>query len=631
MCGKMTPRLPLILATLAVVVLLGVPVAGAEETRTWTDATGKHKIEAQYSGMAGTKVKLTLKSGKKMEIELKQLSENDRKYVESLDSDSPFKASEDGDSPFQPGDNEEDSKEESASNETVAKRYKVDWSDSDTIIVDVSDDPWNATLAEHPGWGGKLKPAPLPARVDIFETVGGLCSHPAAQKLVVSFRTGREDSDSQVRLMICDLKGGRAAKTEAVQALAAPIALSGDGSQVLMRHDKFGFGNQETLELWKLKGKNIQRAAGWYPYEDTKGDVKWAEFVDEDHLVTCSSHGRVAYWDLKKVKPIWHLETSNGAVPCLSGDRKLLGFCSESAYGLLDISEGKVIASAATPNPMKSATVSISPSGKKMVCNSQNQIVVINTTNGEITSNFEVQGIHAIGTSGLISDSAFMFGGHFVIDLDSQLKLWEYFGAEQLATNGNMTFAAIAPVRNTGILLPLELPHKAARDVLEKALTQPDLFVFREGVDVKLDVSGVPGGEQERVRTALTKKLSAMNCSISDNANITLFASVTGPKERTVSYFNSGDYKVQEYFSEVRFVYQKKDAWLNRTTNIPGMMMLKRGESIESVLRKASEKADFGFFDHLVLPKFLQKPMEGANNVGMQTLGRSTITATGLK
>jgi hypothetical protein len=61
------------------------------------------------------------------------------------------------------------------------------------------------------------------------------------------------------------------------------------------------------------------------------------------------------------------------------------------------------------------------------------------------------------------------------------------------------------------------------------------------------------------------------------------------------------------------------------------MMMLKRGDSIESVLRKASEKADFGFFDHLVLPKFLQKPVEGANNVAMQTLGRSTITASGLK
>ena len=67
----------------------------AEEMRTWTDSTGKHKIEATFKEVANGKVTLVRKGGKEMEIELKKLSADDQAYVAKRVEDAeddPFKA-----------------------------------------------------------------------------------------------------------------------------------------------------------------------------------------------------------------------------------------------------------------------------------------------------------------------------------------------------------------------------------------------------------------------------------------------------------------------------------------------------------------------------------------------------------
>lgn len=49
--------------------------------RTWTDATGKHKVEAELVGVADGKVTLRKTDGKTTTIALDKLSDADREYV----------------------------------------------------------------------------------------------------------------------------------------------------------------------------------------------------------------------------------------------------------------------------------------------------------------------------------------------------------------------------------------------------------------------------------------------------------------------------------------------------------------------------------------------------------------------
>ena len=49
--------------------------------RTWTDASGKHKTEAKYSGMVSGKVMLIKRDGSKVQMPLEKLSEEDREWI----------------------------------------------------------------------------------------------------------------------------------------------------------------------------------------------------------------------------------------------------------------------------------------------------------------------------------------------------------------------------------------------------------------------------------------------------------------------------------------------------------------------------------------------------------------------
>ncbi len=598
----------------------------AQELRTWTDITGKHKMEGKYVGMTGTKVRLELKNGKKLAVELKKFSDEDQKYIESMDEDNPFKVTEDD--PFG-GDTEDGEAMESSPDGPV----KIDWTDVEAILLETPEE-WKASVAPNPGPVEKPRTVALPPKKDFFEGIVGLAANAVAGRAVACYRLGRDEKDSNLRLIMCDLQKGKTVGVAEIQALMTPIALHDDGEQVLMRRDTFGHGNHDVLELWRISGKKIQKMISWTPYDESwrpNRDVTWAEFVDADHLLTCNSTGKVALWETKTAKPLWYFDTSSGATPCLSGDRKTIGFCNGEKFGLFDIESRKFIGIAATPGPLTWPITAFSPSGQRMACIAQSRILVWETATGKLLYDFETPGIHLIGNIGFPDDNFLIGGNLFVIDLENQLKLWQYSQAEKTFQLGKLTLAAVAAQGTAGALLSLELPHKDARNLLNKALTQPDLFVFREGTKVKLDVTGIPPAEQTHVREALTKKLSDMKCSVAEDGTISLVANVTGPTERKMSYMHSGEYTVQEYLTHLSFVYQGTPAWQSSNTNIPFMLSLNRGENIEGVLRKASAKADVGYYDRVILPKFLQKPTAGQGATSLQTLGASQITSSGLK
>jgi hypothetical protein len=599
----------------------GLPAKADEEVRTWTDASGKYKIEARYIGTTGTKITLERPNGKRTEIEVKQLSAGDQKYVESLTANNPFKPA------------KEDNAEEPAE-DAKPQTVSVDWSASEAIRLESPGTEWTATVAPHPGWGAKPKTVTLPAKIDFFEGMNGMAVNGAARKAVVCFHLGRGENDSKLRLVTCDLTAGKTGPIATAQAQMAPLALDNDGNRVLMRRDAFGFGNHEKLELWTIKGKTVRRTLSWTAYDDSwapNRDVNWAEFVDADHVLTASANGKIVLWNLKNAQPLWHFETTGGATPCLSGDRKTLGFCTNNRVGLFDLATRKVIALASIPRPLTWPITAFSPTGKRMACIAQNRILVWDTRNGKVLADFDTPGINLAGGIGFPDDNFLLCGNRFIIELENHLKLWEYNGAERVQTVGNLTVAALAAPNAPGALLTLELPHKEARDLLAKALARSDIFVFREGTRVKLDVQGVPAGDRDHVRDVLTQKLAGMKCPIADDGTISLVANVTAPKERTMSFMHAGDYRVTEYFSELRFVYHGNAAWFASGSNISNVLTVRRGENVEGILRQASAKPNIGFYDGAVLPNYIQNPSLGQAAAGRQTIGASQITASGLQ
>lgn len=61
-----------------------VPLASAEEVRTWTDVSGKHKREAAFERLEKDTVYLRLQGGKEVAVPLSKLSADDQAYVRTV-------------------------------------------------------------------------------------------------------------------------------------------------------------------------------------------------------------------------------------------------------------------------------------------------------------------------------------------------------------------------------------------------------------------------------------------------------------------------------------------------------------------------------------------------------------------
>ena len=119
---------------------------------------------------------------------------------------------------------------------------------------------------------------------------------------------------------------------------------------------------------------------------------------------------------------------------------------------------------------------------------------------------FALPGINIHGAIDFPDEDFILGDNQYLIELENQLKLWHYWGGEQIRTVQGTTFFRHPRRRPFGPRSGDEDPHPAAISLLKKALQQPDLFVFHKGTPVKLDVSGISDPtEQNKAKEFLTR------------------------------------------------------------------------------------------------------------------------------
>lgn len=601
--------------------------ARAQEVRTWSDASGQFELKAKLVSHTGDKVKLADTDGNEFEIELSKLSKADQDYVKNLKSTNPFKKVDAN--PFKSttpaaGDNRD----------LKTRSMTPNWTKSTPIVLQPDSSEWTF---EPPAPLADFTPnsVSLPEKSDFFEGLKSLVVNPHANVAVLGFTLNRpgRNSEASTRLLVCDLEAGRIREEATQPGELVPLCVHDDGQRVLMRSNDFGFGKHDRLEIWSVSGGSISHGLSWIPYENESGgnrDVNWAAFLPGERLLTSNGKGRVALWDLEQEAVVCHLDLGAGCRPALSSDRTTLAFTTNDKVGLWDIESQKVIALQPTPEKLNNAKLAFTPDNKLLGCVSGNNILVLDAKTGEIQSNFSVAGISIDGPLSFPEEGYLLANNKYLIDTRNQLKLWEYGGVGAAAEAGGSTFFGVVSHNASGVLWAAKVPHPAARTMLVKAVNEPDLFVFKKGTAVKLDVSGVPASNQNQVQQQLTSKLQSMGCSVSDKGTITLKASASGPEKDHVTYhgFGGGTYDVKRYSTKLEFNYQGKTAWSSGGTNIPFIISIPRGETIESELKKRSKGPDYSFFANVHLPEMLQNPGDGAR--GGQTLGRSDVTTSGL-
>lgn len=622
-------RTPLRAAVLAAGLFVAAAVAA--DFRTWSDTSGQFSVKAKYVSSAGGKVTLEQEDGTHLEIELAKLSDADKKYVadEQRKGANPFQKS--PNNPFR-----QKGKAPAPKPADVADPPLTTVDASAARLVDLGSDAWKVPASGTQPADLAARAIRLPAKANFFEKTAGLAVNESAKRAVVGYTLDQPRPQGVTRLVPVDLASGQAQPAITVNGLFAPVALAADGERVLMRRAEFGHGNNDRLELWSLSGGSATKLLRFVPYDAAKGpdrDVTWAAFVG-DKLATVSAGGSLVVWSLEPaLKAEYTLPVLGQSVPAVSPDGTLIAFASDKELGVLDAVVGKIVGSRALPKDhMPFATFAFSPNGKRIGCVAFDRLYVWDAATGELYRELPFQGVHVAGQIAWTGPDHVLVGGRALLDLEKQIRLWDYNGAEALQPAGGLCwFVAADGDRAPGALVGAKVPQDAVRDRLAKALTEPDFFVFKPGTAVAIDTTGLmDAGEADRVRAALTKKVQAFGGTVSDHGTIALQAITDGGKEREVFYHTFGSpgsraYKVREFFSRVKFVYQGKTVWEWSSSSVPGFTHLKKDETMEEHLKK-SEKPSYEFFDRVELPKLLTKPTGGAPG-----LGQSRVTTAGLR
>ena len=606
--------------------------AGAEDVRTWKDASGKFSIKGKYVSAEDGKVTLEQEDGEELEIELKQLCAEDQKYVAGR-LDNPFKAASKEKDPF---------KAKAGSTRGKAsgpKTLSVNWSKARTVIAAPAGGDWSATVGEAPAQAAAIKarPVALPPKANFFEGLKGLVVSADGKKAMVGYGWDEPKPAGTTRLVLCDLQSGERLGASAAPGLMAPLALSDDGTRAIMRRDEFGFGNADRLEVWGLSESGIAKEVAFVPHGDVPHapdrDVKWGAFVDASRALTRSEGGKIVLWEVAKARPIYALDAKGGGTPALSPDRKLLAFTTGKEVGVLDVEKGDVLGLREVGN-IPFSSLAFSPSGRTLALKTMDKLRTFDVASG--TPLREILLTHGVGGDGLVwtGETHVLVGHKFLIDLENQVRLWQYDGADDAkAVGGTTLFAVGGDTNGGGAIIPASLPHPAALAALKRSMADPGFFFLKPGTGVKVDVAGVAeAGQRDKVASDLADRLRRNEDVPGQAGGLDLVASTEMGKDMEVRFRTFGapfgqerTYKVRRFITRLRLLSGGRVAWeATGQNNIPFMVQLKEGQTLEQLL-KETEKFSYEFFSGTELPRLLHKP------VGAAALGTSQVSASGVR
>ncbi len=603
--------------------------------RTWTDSTGRFTIEARMISSEEGQVLLERADGSVVKIDLEKLSGDDQRYVAELSEASPFETVEP--SPFRPAEGPTVSPSPTDGDVPAAGReVRIDWSRSKAIDLSPQQDEWSFEPISPPTLAASISPRiTVPPKRDFFEKAESLVVSSTGRRAVIGYQLGRPRTEGTTRLVSCDLESGHVGNLPEVPGQLVPLALPPQGNPVLMRRNEFGFGNQDRLEFWAVSAEGISRQVQWTPYDDQRGgarDVKWAAYAADNRLLTINSGGQLALWDPTVPAPIWHVATKGGLTPALHPNGRWLAVIAGEELMMIDIEAGAVAAVRSAPANLHHPTLAFSPDGARLAAGSRDQLYVWEMVDGQLSREILLSGSH-VGSHLLWTDAQhLLIGRRVLVNVDHQVRLWEYQGAEQVARLGDTCLLVNSQgAKGPGTLVLASLPHPQVGRALEQAMAEPDFFVLQEGTRVQLDVSGIEDAERrDEVRQQLEQKLESQGFQVDEQGTIRLVASTERGDRRSISYrtigrgFGVRTYQIREFVSRLVFEYEGQTAWQSRGTNLPGFVRLEEGQTMERYLRR-SERPNYGFFERIELPRLLMKPTNGS------VLGRSTITAAGIQ
>jgi hypothetical protein len=591
----MSQSIRILFVALAVILFFLDSSSAQDDSRIWTDKSGKHQIRAKFVDIVDGVVRLERPNGDISRVPLDKLSEGDQGFVQGLQAgagkSAPAKLATpqglqvgdrieakhfnrweegvvseidyewnhvevkldsggtahhvDADEMRYPGTNTHPVLIPPPSPESLLKTVRPNYDDVDRLVADgkvkdrVPADPAKAVTGK---W--QAKSVRLGGAQDFFEVpsdfeiVGG---DPPVAMVVYN---NRHHDNVFPRVDLVDMQRRKVVASGPAPRGTSQVALSPSGKNVVTLAGEHPDPDDEgLLHFWKIAGTKVEHVVGFAPYVMNTWPhavPTWTTWLDENKLFTVNDEGQLILWQVNNAKAIYELMVEARVKPILSPGGKHLVVPTSSGVQFFEANTGDYLAIIGTSDFSNSA-LAFSPSGKQLAIATPGFIDIVDVTTGETTRSFPYDEKSRVQELGWIDEDYLFTNRGLLINVPLRILAWNFEipGNVVVRPFGNTFWLLLENrVNNSQVLTPLDLPPREAVDAV-KGLKAEDLLAVTPGATIAIDVQ-IPEDSflAEGVKTALHAALETAGMKVGDDTNLRLIARTKTGETQNVNYRN---------------------------------------------------------------------------------------------
>jgi HEAT repeat protein len=445
------------------------------------------------------------------------------------------------------------------------------------------------------------------------------------------------------RLEFVDLKARKPVSSQVVLGSISKLYLSPQATRLLAVSDEREGDRRSALYVFDLTGEQPQELTKWWPNAGDRrdrGDISWADWIDEQSLLSRSDNGQLVMWRVAGATPTAVYETvlehsarallRRTANALLSPGRSYVLLASATSTDIRRAQDGALVATLQTSRPIFGA-MAFDSAGVRLAAAARSHVDVWNMTTGTLEREFDCKSLRFSDSIAWLDDNHLLVNGEDIVDVQRRLVAWRYqYWGSQLVSHGPWQWMLVEN-RDTHALMPGKLLQDnvlaAAKDL------DPDaILALRPGDKVTFE-NLLQGDQRQKAETALREAIARAELQIAENQPLRLRAQiVTGPtRTETYQLTRAGSTQEQVRLTEKRYEvelsYNDVPIWshvsLLQSANAPSFVR-GEGESIQQIIDQQNQQrlASFGF--GALLPRYVVHA-QFAGPFGISTIDQNGV------
>lgn len=642
-------------AGLLVFAVIGVP-SWADELRTWTDSTGRFKVEAEFIECEDDVLLLRKENGKAIRMPLDKLSEEDRQYVEQRIVENPFVAGEISEEDaadlekFAPGKRTRNPFELKPKPVSLQGALEgggvadVDWSCEPDPAPPIE---VNRTIRPVSFQAGKMENHLYPTETDYYIFADAEKTQVLSGFILDQSYQNPEKSRSDI--FLGNLRNGQCTRLQYSQRIF-PLGFSPNGQSALFRVDEWNksgsLGKSRHIYIAKISGDTLEPQAAFEPFSDFRkpGDrgfeseatIEWAVWADDQHVLVRSKSDLLILLNIESGKVVWKMNYSGSQPLTLTpgGRYCLCPTSSSKKIVVLETLTGMPCGVIESPQIMTGFSgFGFSPDGKRLALTTLKGIVYWNMADGTAEEPYYVEGFSTGKVQWL--DNRFLLVDGNLLDTKTNSHVWRYSLPGKGKTYGKYFWYTTGSRSDSLRLTGIQLPHAKA---IAAADNVGDVVrLVQAGMDASIHLDPSIKDKGPEIEEMLREKLTENGLKITDDASLRITLKIDRGEE-TKGYYTVGrrfmpilhpfhssasstEVKYKPYQCTLAVELDGKVVWKQeRTSQPPEYIELDelKGSSLQEVVDKSLEAPDVEKWIRFVSipPLILEKHDCGYSSLG---------------